>query len=162
VIHYTSDNSNQPLCSTSSSDDHRNAAASCRCTNTIFHLLSCSVPISKRVSLYFTSPSTVLPRNYCSFNVEQVMSQRITLLPDASDAQKQLINVGNSVSRATCSLKQDAWSTFLASYVPCDPCYTAEVLVAGMKYGSLMSASKVERTANKRQRQTDTRDMRRD
>ena len=78
------------------------AAASCNCTNSVYHLLSCSVPVSRRVSLYFTSPSSVLPREQCSFNVEHVMSQRLSMFADASDAQKQLINVGNSVSRAQC------------------------------------------------------------
>ena len=40
------------------------------------------------------------------------------------------------MSRATCSLKPDVWSSLLVDYVPSDSCYTSEVLVAGMKYGS--------------------------
>ena len=64
------------------------------------------------------------------------MSQRITSLSDAYDAQKQLINGGNRVFRAVCSLKQDVWSALLVDYVASDSCYTSEVLVAGMKYGS--------------------------
>ena len=43
---------------------------------------------------------------------------------------------GINMSRATCSLKPDAWSALLVDYVPSDSCYTSEVLVAGMKYGS--------------------------
>src|ERR1700739_4727053 len=100
-----------------SSSNISSAPASCSCSNPVYHLLSCSVPLSRRTSLYFTSPSTVLPRNQCSFNVEYVMSQRLSVLHEASDAQKQLINVGNSVSRAQCSLKQDVWQTLLADYV---------------------------------------------
>ena len=91
------------LVSSSSSPSSSNinngaAAASCSCTNPVYHLLSCSVPLSRRVSLHFTSPSSVLPHSQCSFNVEYVMSQRLSVLHEASDSQKQLINVGNSVS----------------------------------------------------------------
>jgi hypothetical protein len=111
-----------------------NAATPCSCTSS--HSLLCPVPLSKRVSLYFTSPSRVLPRNQCSFNVEYVMSQRMTTLSNAADTQKQLINVGINMSRATCSLKPDVWSSLLVDYVPSDSCYTSEALVAGMKYGS--------------------------
>ena len=60
----------------------------------------------------------------------------MTTLSNASDTQKQLINVGINMSRATCSLKPDVWSSLLVEYVPSDSCYTSEVLVAGMKYGS--------------------------
>jgi len=102
------------------------------------HLLSCSIPLSRRASLYFASPSSVLPRETYTFNVEHVMAQRLSMLADASDAQKQLINVGNSVSRANFLFKQDVWSTLLVDYVPSDSCYSTEVLVAGMKYGSLV------------------------
>ena len=111
-----------------------NAATPCSCASS--HSLLCPVPLSKRVSLYFTSPSRVLPRNQCSFNVKYVMSQRITTLSNASHAQMQLINVGINMSRATCSLKPDVWSSLLVDYVPSDSCYTSQVLVAGMKYGS--------------------------
>ena len=83
-----------PSTSNSSSNNSNNTAISCTCTNTVFHLLSCPVPFSRRISLYFASPSSVLPRNQCTFNVANVMSQRIKSLSDASDAQKQLINVG--------------------------------------------------------------------
>src|SRR3954447_10926132 len=127
------------LVSSSSFPSSNNFSSSyCNCTNPVYHLLSCSVPLSRRVSLYFTSPSSLLPREQCSFNVDHVMSQRLTVLADASDAQKQLTNVGNSVSRANCSLKQHVWTTLLVGYVPSDSCYPAEVLVAGMKYGSLV------------------------
>ena len=81
----------------------------------------------------------MLPRNQCSVNIEYVMSQRVASLSNASDAQKQLINVGINMSRATCSLKPDVWSSLLVDYVPSDSCYTSEVLVAGMKYGFLYS-----------------------
>ena len=77
---------------------HRNnnnhTPATCSCTNILFHLFCCSVPFSRRVSLQFITPSSVLPRNQCSFNVESIMSQRMTTLFNASDTQKQLINVG--------------------------------------------------------------------
>ena len=127
------------LVSSSSFPSSNNFSSSyCNCTNPVYHLLSCSVPLSRRVSLYFTSPSTLLPRETYTFNVEHVMAQRLSMLADASDAQKQLINVGNSVSRANCSLKQHVWTTLLVGYVPSDSCYPAEVLVAGMKYGSLV------------------------
>jgi hypothetical protein len=115
-------------------NSNSNAATSCSCTSS--HSLLCPVSLSKRVSLYFTSPSRVLPRNQCSFNVKYVMSQRITTLSNASHAQMQLINVGINMSRATCSLKPDVWSSLLVDYVPSDSCYTSQVLVAGMKYGS--------------------------
>src|SRR5438552_2162813 len=97
--------------------------ATCSCTNSIFHLLMCPVPFSRRQSLYFTTPSSVLPRSQCSFNVENVISQRISSLSSCSYAQKQLINVGNSVTRASCSLKQNVWSSLLVDYVPSDSCY---------------------------------------
>ena len=119
-----------------STSNFNSSTGSCNCTNPVYHLLSCSVPLSRRVSLHFTSPSSLLPREQCLFNVDHVMSQRLAVLADASDAQKQLINVGNSVSRANCSLKQHVWTTSLVGYVS-DSCYPAEVLVAGMKYGSL-------------------------
>jgi hypothetical protein len=66
------------------------------------------------------------------------MSQRLTSLADASEAQNQLIGVGSSVSRASCLLKPNVWLSLLVDYVPSDPCYTAGVLVAGMQHGSLV------------------------
>ena len=127
---------NQASSSSLLSNINGNSGATTSCSCAFSHSLLCPVPTSRRVSLYFQSPSTVLPRNQCSFNVEYVMSQRITSMPNASAAQKQLINVGINMSRATCSLKQDVWSALLVDYVPSDSCYTSEVLVAGMKYGS--------------------------
>jgi hypothetical protein len=97
---------NQIFSSFTHNNTDDSAAAACSCTNSIFHLFFCPVPFSKRVSLHFTTPSSVLPRNQCSFNVNHVMSQRMTSLSGASDAQKQLINVGSNVARASCSLKQ--------------------------------------------------------
>jgi hypothetical protein len=139
VSAHENSSSSQSLPSPSSENNSSNSeAAVCSCTNTIFHLISCPVPFSRRVSLHFTSPSSVLPRAQCSYNVDSVLSQRLTSLIDASDAQKQLINVGSSVSRASCSLKPDVWSSLLVDYVPSDRCYTAEVLVAGMQHGSLV------------------------
>ena len=122
----------------SSSNINSGATASCNCINPVYHLLSCSIPLNRRASLYFTSPSSVLPRETYTFNVEHVMAQRLSMLADASDAQKQLINVGNSASRAICSLKRNVWSTLLVDYVPSDSCYSAKVLIARMKYGSLV------------------------
>lgn len=117
VIHQSSNSkSYASLCSPISDISNNNTsitAASCSCTNTFFHLFFCPVPFSKRVSLYFTTPSSVLPRILCSFDVNNVMSQCITSLSGASDAQKQLINVGSNVARASCLLKQDVWSSLL-------------------------------------------------
>jgi hypothetical protein len=93
---------NQIFSSFTHNNTDDSAAAACSCTNSIFHLFFCPVPFSKRVSLHFTTPSSVLPRNQCSFNVNHVMSQRMTSLSGASDAQKQLINVGSNVARASC------------------------------------------------------------
>ena len=118
------------------SNNNKSTPATCSCTNTLFHLFCCSVPFSRRTSLHFITPSSVLPRNQYAFNVESIMSQRVTSLSNASHAQMQLINVGINMSRATCSLKPDVWSSLLVEYVPSDSCYTSEVLVAGMKYGS--------------------------
>jgi hypothetical protein len=64
------------------------------------------------------------------------MSQRICSVPNASNAQKQLISTGSGLPRASCSLKQSVWSQLLVDYIPSDSCYTSEVLVAGMRYGS--------------------------
>jgi len=89
----TSSNSNSNISSflSAPSNSSSSTAASCSCTSFLFHSLLCPVPISRRLSLYFTSPSSVLPRNQHSFNIEYIMSQRVTSLSDASDAQKQLI-----------------------------------------------------------------------
>src|SRR3954447_20267038 len=95
------------LVSSSSFPSSNNFSSSyCNCTNPVYQLLCCSVPLSRRVSLYFTSPSSLLPRELCTFNVDQVMSQCLAVLANASDAQKQLTHAGNSASRANCSLKQ--------------------------------------------------------
>jgi hypothetical protein len=131
VIHHSSNS----ISYSSSSTSNNSFESSCSCTNNLYHLLMCPVPLSKRVSLHFTSPSSVLPRQQCSFSIENVLSQRINSLPNASDAQKQLINTGSSAARANCLLKQDVWSSLLGGYVPSDTCYTSYVLVAGMKHG---------------------------
>lgn len=57
-------------------------------------------------------------------------------LTTASPIQLQLISVGSSVSRSPCPLRADAWERLLTGYVPDDPCYTAPVLVAGIRNGS--------------------------
>ena len=124
----SSSNSNSNISSFLSSPSNSSSistAASCSCTSFLFHSLLCPVPISRRVSLYFTSPSSALPRNQYSFNIEYFMSQRVASLSNASNAQKQLINVGINMSRATCSLKPDVWSSLLVDYVPSDSCYTS-------------------------------------
>jgi hypothetical protein len=73
-------------------------------------------------------------------DIADVMSYRITHqhLPSATPRQRQLIDAGSNVDRASCPFNHHRWSQLLVDYVEQDTCYNADVLIAGIQYGSLV------------------------
>ena len=65
-----------------------------------------------------------------------LITHRLLDVTNAITIQQLLIAAGNGVARATCPFNVAVWRMLLVSYVPSDPCYTADVLIAGMMHGS--------------------------
>ena len=65
-----------------------------------------------------------------------LLQHRIRTLSGATTVQQQLIDAGNGAVRTTCPFHTDTWRRCLIDYIPSDPNYTADVLIAGMIHGS--------------------------
>jgi hypothetical protein len=110
------------------------------------HSDSCPVPLSKRQSLYYNTCSTVMPYAYCAAlqpdcNVLLlIQTHRIPRwIPSHTPMQRHMITVSNHCTVvAVCPFRHKVWRSRLVNYVPHDPAYTAEVLVAGIQHGCYM------------------------
>lgn len=71
-------------------------------------------------------------------DVAAIMSQRLTQLSGATPRQQQLIDAGSNTTRALCPFNHQRWSELLVDHVPQDTCYSADVLAAGIQFGSLV------------------------
>lgn len=118
------------------------------------------MPRHKRISLLYITVSNVLPRNTSLVDVRYVMSKRIASLPDATQYQQQLVNAGCHVQRASCPFDQQVWFTMLQGYVPSDPCYPAQVLIAGMQHGQYVRYEGDRSVSTRRNNHTDARNNR--
>ena len=65
-----------------------------------------------------------------------LVAGRLTTMSSPSLLQSEMITVGSNVARATCPFRPEAWRRLLVGYTPDDPCYTTDVLVAGITRGS--------------------------